>query len=77
MEINIVALDQIIYQGKAEGILVPAKDGQLTILPNHIPLITVLKEGKIVILGKEKKEFSIREGILMVKKNKVDVLVTV
>lgn len=77
MRVNIVALDKIIFQGEVEGIVLPTKIGVITVLPKHIPLISVLTKGEITLLNKERKKIFIEEGILMVKKEEVNILVTV
>lgn len=77
MKVNIVALDKIIFQGEVEGVVLPTKVGQITVLPKHIPLISVLTKGKITLFNEEKKEIPIEEGILMVKPKEVNILVTI
>lgn len=74
--LSIRALDKNIFEGEAESLTLPGAEGELTILKNHIPLITPLKEGKLWFkAGKEKPEFSIRGGVLEVSPEKVIVLV--
>ncbi len=64
------------FHQKVEKIILPTYLGQITVLENHIPLISILKEGKIeVIFGKEKKEFQIERGLFRFAKNKATILV--
>jgi F-type H+-transporting ATPase subunit epsilon len=78
MKANIIAPHKIIYQGDISSITLPGIQGQLTILKNHIPLITSLVKGKIKIKDKNKKQlfFDIEQGILEVQPNQVNVLAT-
>lgn len=80
MQLNIIAPNKIIYQGKISSVTLPGKKGELTVLPNHIPLITSLTEGKIKVKvkGDNQKEllFEIKEGILEVKPNEVNLLIS-
>lgn len=77
MLIKIIAIDKVIFEGEAEAATIPGKDGQLTILPHHIPLITLLKQGKIKLRkGEEEKFFEIEEGILEINPKEVNILVT-
>jgi len=78
MVLNLISLDKIIYQGEVYSITLPGADGQLTILPHHIPLITPLKKGKIKIKDIAEKEifFEIEGGILEVKPEEVNILVS-
>jgi len=73
---EIISLDKKVFEGEVESVVVPGKEGQLTVLPNHIPLICPLKKGKIRII-KEKKEieFEIEEGILKIDKEGVKILI--
>lgn len=76
--LSIRALNKNIFEGEAESLTLPGADGELTILENHIPLITPLKEGKLWFrTGKEKPELSIHGGILEVSPEKVIVLVNI
>jgi len=76
MFLEIITLDRKIFEGEVDCIVVPAKEGELTILPNHIPLISPLKKGKIKVKKeREEKIFEIEEGILRVGKEKVNILI--
>jgi F-type H+-transporting ATPase subunit epsilon len=79
MFLNIIAQNKIIYQGKVSSVTLPGEKGELTILPNHIPLITSLTEGKIKVQDKNQKElfFEIESGVLEVNPVDVNVLVSV
>lgn len=83
-DLNIVAIDRQVYTGKAVSITVPTKDGEITILGDHSPLITTLKpgsvsfkldkEGESLIKPEEDTFFAISSGVLEVKNNEVNVL---
>jgi F-type H+-transporting ATPase subunit epsilon len=81
---KIISLDKKIFEGEVEAVVVPGKEGQLTILPNHIPLICPLGKGKIKVVKKRKENeiemeerifFEIEEGILKVDKDGVKILI--
>jgi F-type H+-transporting ATPase subunit epsilon len=73
---KIISLDKKVFEGEVDSVVVPGKEGQLTILSNHIPLICPLKKGKIrIIKEKEETEFEIEEGILKVDKKGVKILI--
>lgn len=76
MLVNIISLDKIIYQGEANALNAPGIIGELTILPHHAPLITLLKKGRLKLRkGSEEKFFEIAKGILEVNPREVNVLV--
>jgi len=71
----IIALDKILFKGETNSVTLLGSEGELTILKNHIPLITPLKKGNIKIkTNKEELNFRINGGILEVKPEKVVVL---
>lgn len=71
----IIALDKILFKGEINSVTLFGSEGELTILKNHIPLITPLKKGNIKIkTKKEELNFRINGGILEVKPEKVVVL---
>lgn len=75
MHVHIAKVDQVLYSDKAQSVTLPALEGEVTILPNHIPLVTPLKAGRIVVResGSEKL-FDIEKGLLEVSKEGVVVL---
>ena len=47
MQVNIVAADHPVWHGTAKSVTIPASEGGMGILPNHEPVLTVIKEGTI------------------------------
>ena len=45
---KIVTPEGIIYEDKVEKVTVPTTSGEITILPHHIPLVSVLKAGELI-----------------------------
>ena len=65
MTIEIINPDETIFSGEADIVQLPGKDGSFEILNNHAPLISVLKEGKIKVVDKNKNTqfFEINGGL--------------
>jgi F-type H+-transporting ATPase subunit epsilon len=76
MNIEIIDPDKTIFQGEAEIVQLPGKDGFFEILNNHAPLISVLKKGRIKIVDQNKQTqfFEIKGGVIEVLRNKILVL---
>ncbi|MCD4729143.1 MAG: ATP synthase F1 subunit epsilon [Bacteroidales bacterium] len=76
MTIEIINPDETIFSGEADVVQLPGKDGSFEILNNHAPLISVLKEGKIKVVDKNKKTqfFEIKGGVIEVLRNKILIL---
>jgi len=77
MELQILRADKSLYKGDVEKLTVPAFKGEMTILKNHMPLITDLKKGIIRVFDSkgQKKEFKIERGIINIRENKISILV--
>ena len=71
MKLQILSLDGSKYDGEASQVTLPTTDGEITVLKNHIPLITTLKSGSIRFPS---QEISISGGFAEVTKDKVVVL---
>ena len=83
--LTIISLKEILYDGSAVSVSVPGAEGELTVLKNHIPLITLLKAGQIKVKvnnvedideGNEEQLFNVQKGILEVNQNRTTILVS-
>lgn len=78
LKLTIVSPERELYSGKVDMVLAPGIDGQLGILPQHIPLITQLAEGELCVrVGEEESYFAIHGGFMHVLPDKVVVLADV
>ena len=68
-KIDIISPDQSIYSNKTEEVILPCFEGQITVLKDHIPLITFLRPGLIEI-GKAEK-FYTEDGTVEFANNKL------
>ncbi len=77
MKLTIAKIDQILFSGEAESVTVPGAAGEMTILTHHMPIITTLKAGKIIVKHQEGKreEFAVNKGFLEVGKDETVILV--
>ena len=65
LHIDIITPDGTVYQGDASSISLPTPDGEITILPHHIPLISILVPGTILVrLGSEEFLFAVSRGVI-------------
>lgn len=71
MELKIYTLDGTKFEGKVSQVSLPTSNGEITVLPNHIPLITILKKG---IVKTEKEHVEIDGGVAEIDGEKVVVL---
>ena len=73
-KIEIISPDKSIYSGNTEEVVLPCFEGQVTVLKNHIPLITFLRPG-IIEIGKEEKFFA-EDGTVEFSDNNLLILST-
>ncbi|MBU0647279.1 ATP synthase F1 subunit epsilon [Patescibacteria group bacterium] len=73
---EIVTPERVVLKEEILQITLPTKAGEITVLPNHIPLVSSLMPGVIYIKKKngESEIMSISGGFLEVSKNKVVIL---
>ena len=73
-KIDIISPDKNVFSGKVEEVILPCFEGQVTILKDHIPLITFLRPGLIEIGNNEK--FYVEDGTVEFSDNCLLVLST-
>ena len=73
--VEIISPDSSVYIGEANEVVLPCFEGQITILKDHIPLITFLRPGLIIIKenGTEKIFFT-EDGTVEFSNNKLLIL---
>lgn len=72
---EIVSQDRIVFQGDADIVVLPGAAGEMGILPNHSPVLSVLRFGVIRVRSKGKEEiFTVAGGVAEVQPDQVTVL---
>lgn len=75
LHLEIITPERIVYQDEVSEVVVPTVSGQITILPNHIPLLTKIAPGELIIKKQEKDQFlAIESGFLELSNNKISIL---
>ena len=72
--VEIITPVKSILKSEATQVTIPAYEGQLGILKDHIPLITFLRPGIILIKDQEEKKYYVEEGIVEFSNNKLLIL---
>jgi len=72
VELKIYSLEGTKYEGTVSSVSLPTINGEITVLKNHISIITTLKDGKIKF---DKETLTINGGFVEIGNNKVVVLV--
>ncbi len=73
--LEIISPDEMVLKSEADEVSIPSFEGQMTILKDHIALITYLRPGFIQVSTDGKKEvFFVEEGIVEFSKNNLLIL---
>ncbi|MBM3944094.1 MAG: F0F1 ATP synthase subunit epsilon [SAR202 cluster bacterium] len=74
-KLEIVTAERLVYSEDVSSLVAPGADGELGILPNHAPLLTLLKPGEMRV-RKEGEEtlMAVSGGFMEVMGNKVTIL---
>jgi len=72
---EIVSQDRQVFSGDVDLVMLPGVEGDMGILPNHSPVLTVLRYGVITVRTKQGEEyFSVAGGVAEVQPNQVIIL---
>ncbi|MDA9078450.1 ATP synthase F1 subunit epsilon [Pelagibacteraceae bacterium] len=72
--IEIITPDKTILKSEATEVTIPSFEGQMGILKDHIPLITFLRPGIIIVQNQEEKKYFIEEGTVEFSDNNLLIL---
>ena len=73
--VEIISPDQTILKQETNEVIIPSFEGQMGILNNHIPLITFLRPGLIIIKENSgEKKFFIEDGTVEFSNNSLLIL---
>ena len=76
MKLYVYSLDKTLFEGDADVVSLPSVDGELAILPNHAPIVTTLKSGKIFIQSKSgNQNIPIKSGFAEINQSQTILLV--
>lgn len=75
MLLEILTPDNKVFEGEVASVTLPGTLGSFEILNNHAPIISTLKDGKLVVRAANKSDvFLIKGGVVEALNNKVMVL---
>lgn len=70
LKFKIVTPEKVIYENEVSQVTIPTMNGEITVLPNHIPLVSVLKAGELKIKDKDgEHNMAVSGGFLEVRGN--------
>ncbi|MCC2631698.1 MAG: atpC [Patescibacteria group bacterium] len=74
--IQVIAEKGVLYSGDVDAVFVPTAQGELAIMPFHIPLIALLAEGPITIKNGRTRTVvaTVKRGVVHVSTNKASIV---
>lgn len=76
LHVEVVAADRQVWEGEASLVSARGVDGDLGIMPGHTPLLTVLAEGEVRIVGSDgaKQTAHVDGGFMSVDRDQVTIV---
>lgn len=76
MTVEVVTPERVVYSGQAEMVIARGVQGDLGILPNHMPMVTPLKTApvQIKVEGDQTMRMAVSGGFMEVRGDKVTIL---
>lgn len=75
MQVSVISPERVLFEGTARGVVAPAFDGEMGILPMHAPLMTLLGRGTLRVDTVDgERRFTVDGGFLQVVDNQVRVV---
>ena len=72
--IEIISPEKKLLTEKVNSATIPSFEGEMTVLVNHIPLITFLRPGIIKISGNKEIQYFLEEGTVEFSNNNLTIL---
>lgn len=74
--LEIVTPKKVVFKGNVDFVTAPSVVGSLGVLPEHTPLLAILKQGKVKVKqGETETIFTTTDGFLEILPDKVRILV--
>lgn len=75
IELKIITPEKVLYQEMVDSVSFQTMDGEITVLPNHLPIISAIKPGELRIKKeKEVEYFSVTRGVAEVDGKSIIIL---
>jgi len=75
LKVEIITAERVVLQDEVDMVVAPGTEGELGILPHHVPLLTALQVGELRLKkGQEEISLAVTGGFLEVQPDRVIVL---
>ena len=73
-KLEIISPEKVLFSEQVTSVTIPSFEGEMSILSEHIPLITFLRPGLIKILGKKEINYFLEDGTVEFSNNNLIIL---
>jgi F-type H+-transporting ATPase subunit epsilon len=75
MRLEIVTPDGVVYSEEVDMVTLPAADGQIGVLPMHVPLMTQMEPGEMIVRRDARDLYlAVGEGLVEITNDRVSIL---
>lgn len=75
LKVSVISPESVLFEGEVTSVIAHAFDGEVGILENHAPMMTLLGKGSLRLAGSGgEKRFNIEGGFLQVVENNVRIV---
>ena len=76
LKLTLVTPDAVVYSRDVQMVTLPAVDGQLGVLPGHVPLLTQIVPGELIVRDGDGQEtfLAVGEGLVEVTNTRVAIV---
>lgn len=75
LQFKIVTPERVVFEDTVDEVILPTQEGEIAVLPNHIPLVALLKAGVLRIKkGHEETPLAVSSGVIEVDGKRIVVL---
>jgi F-type H+-transporting ATPase subunit epsilon len=74
LKISLISPEAVLFEGEASMVVAPAFDGEVGILDDHAPMMTLLGNGVLRLGSGSEQRFNIEGGFLQVVDNTVRIV---
>ena len=75
LHVEIITPDRTVFEGECDSVSLPTPQGEITVLPHHIPLISIVAPGSITIRVRNTESFfAVSRGVIEVDGASIRVL---
>jgi F-type H+-transporting ATPase subunit epsilon len=74
LTVSVISPEAVLYEGTTDTVVAPAFDGQVGILTDHAPMLTLLGAGELRLGSDAPRRFQVEGGFLQVADNQVRVV---